>query len=339
MEFTLASLAKLTKCEVKGAKQILLKNIAALDKAKQGEISFLSNLKYKRQLETTKASAVILTADVAENFSGNALIAKDPYLTFAKIVSLFYPEEKPVASIHPSAVIDETAMLGEGVCISANAVIESDAILRDGVQVGVGCFIGKNTQVGENTVLNANVTLYFDTVVGSNSIIHSGAVIGADGFGFALQADKSWYKIKQVGNVEIGDDVEIGANTTVDRAALGSTKIANGVKLDNQVIIGHNVHIDEHAIMAGGSLIAGSSKVGKRCQIGGGVAISGHLEIVDDVVITGRSMVIGSIKKSGVYSSGITTEENSKWRRNATRFRSLDKIAKTVRRLEKKLDK
>ncbi len=339
MEFTLASLAKLTKCEVKGTKQILLKNIAALDKAKQGEISFLSNLKYKRQLETTKASAVILTADAAENFSGNALIAKDPYLTFAKIVSLFYPEEKPIASIHPSAVIDETATLGEGVCISANAVIESGAILRDGAQVGVGCFIGKNTRVGENTVLNANVTLYFDTVVGNNSIIHSGAVIGADGFGFALQADKSWYKIKQVGNVEIGDEVEIGANTTVDRAALGSTIIANGVKLDNQVIIGHNVHIDEHAIMAGGSLIAGSSKVGKRCQIGGGVAISGHLEIVDDVVITGRSMVIGSIKKSGVYSSGITTEENSKWRRNATRFRSLDKIAKTVRRLEKKLDK
>ena len=339
MEFTLEALAELTHCEVRGEKQLLLQNIATLQDAKESEISFVSNPKYKQQLNTTKASAVILTEKMAEHYLGNVLIAKDPYLTFAKIVSLFHPEEKQIASIHPSAVIDETATLGEGVCIGANVVIESHVKLQDNVKIGSGCFIGKSTSIGQNTVLNANVTLYYDTLMGENCIIHSGAVIGADGFGFAPQADKTWYKIKQVGNVIIGDDVEIGANTTVDRAALGSTLLSNGVKLDNQVIIGHNVHIDEHAIMAGGSLIAGSSKVGKRCQIGGGVAISGHLEIVDDVVITGRSMVIGSIKKAGVYSSGITIEENSKWRRNAVRFRSLDDLAKTVKRLEKKLDK
>ena len=339
MEFTLEALAKLTNCKTKGNEKILIKSIAALQDAKQGEISFVSNPKYKRQLDTTKASAVILTEKVAENYSGNALIAKDPYLTFAKIISYFHPQEKVLASIHPSAVIDETVTIGENVTISANVVVEENATIHNGTQIGAGCFIGKNTIVGENSLIQANVTLYTETKVGKNAIIHSGAVIGADGFGFALQEDKSWYKIKQIGNVEIGDDVEIGANTTVDRAALGSTTLSNGVKLDNQVLVGHNVHIDEHVIMAGGSVIAGSTKIGKRCQIGGAVAISGHLEIVDDVVITGRSMVIGSIKKAGVYSSGITTETNSKWRRNAARFRSLDDLAKTVKRLEKNLDK
>ncbi|HIO97736.1 MAG TPA: UDP-3-O-(3-hydroxymyristoyl)glucosamine N-acyltransferase, partial [Leucothrix sp.] len=217
MEFTLEALAKLTHCEIRGDKQILLQNIATLQDAKEGEISFVSNPKYKRQLDTTEASAVILTEKMAERYLGNVLIAKDPYLTFAKIVSLFHPEEKQVASIHPSAVIDETATLGEGVCIGANVVIESHVKLQDNVKIGSGCFIGKNTNIGQNTVLNANVTLYYDTLMGENCIIHSGAVIGADGFGFAPQADKTWYKIKQVGNVVIGDDVEIGANTTVDR--------------------------------------------------------------------------------------------------------------------------
>lgn len=337
MEFTLSSLAELTQTEPKGDKQTMLTNVATLQDAKSGDISFVSNPKYKRQLETTKASVVILSAQLAENYDGNALIAEDPYLTFAKVVRLFNPPKKQVASIHPTAVIDETATIGKQVNIAANVVIESDVNIHDGVQIGAGSFIGENSSIDQNTLLYANVTLYSDSHIGKNSIVHSGAVIGADGFGFVLQEDKSWYKILQIGNVIIGDDVEIGANTTIDRAALGSTKIAKGVKIDNQVVIGHNLQVGEDTIMPGGSLFAGSTSIGKRCQIGGGVAIAGHLEIADDVMITGRSMVTNSLKTAGVYSSGITTEENAKWRRNAARFRSLDKMAKQLNQLEKKL--
>ncbi len=337
MEFTLSRLAELTQTEPKGDKQTMLRNVATLKDAMAGDISFVSNPKYKRQLETTKASVVILSAQLAENYDGNALIAKDPYLTFAKVVRLFNPPKKLAASIHPSAVIDKLAVLGKSVNIAANVVIEKGVNIKDGVQIGAGSYIGENSNIDQDTLLYANVTLYSDSQVGKNTIIHSGVVIGADGFGFVLQEDKSWYKILQVGNVVIGDDVEIGANTTIDRAALGSTNIANGVKIDNQVIIGHNVKIDENTIMPGGSLVAGSTNIGKRCQIGGGVAIAGHLEIADDVMITGRSMVTNSLKTAGVYSSGITTEENAKWRRNAARFRSLDKMAKQLNQLEKKL--
>ena len=177
------------------------------------------------------------------------------------------------------------------------------------------------------------------TIIGKNSIIHSGVVLGADGFGFAPTEEKAWYKILQVGNVVIGDDVEIGAKSTIDRAALGTTLIGNGVKLDNINHIGHNVHIDEHTIMAAGTVVGGSTYIGKRCQIGGATAISGHLNITDDVVFTGRSMVMKSVSKPGVYSSGIATEENAKWRRNAARFRNLDKMAKQLRLLEKKINK
>jgi UDP-3-O-[3-hydroxymyristoyl] glucosamine N-acyltransferase len=337
MEFTLSALAELTHTEFKGDEQTLLSNVATLQDATAGDISFVSNPKYKRQLESSKASVIILSEKLAEQYEGNALITKDPYLTFAKVVRLFNPSKEQQASIHPTAVIDETATIGKHVNIAANVVIEKGVTIEDGVQIGAGSVIGVNSSVDQNTLLYANVTLYSDSKIGKNVILHSGVVIGADGFGFVLQEDKTWYKILQVGNVIIADDVEIGANTTIDRAALGSTKIAKGVKIDNQVIIGHNVQIDEHTIMPGGSLVAGSTNIGKRCQIGGGVAIAGHLEIADDVMITGRSMVTNSLKSAGVYSSGITTEENAKWRRNAARFRSLDKMAKQLNQLEKKL--
>ncbi|MCF6191327.1 MAG: UDP-3-O-(3-hydroxymyristoyl)glucosamine N-acyltransferase [Cocleimonas sp.] len=335
MKFTLSTLAELTHTEFKGDEKTALTNIATLEDARAGDISFVSNPKYKRQLQSTQASVVILSAQLAEQYAGNALISKDPYLTFAKVVRLFNPSKKQLASIHPTTVIDETATIAKHVNIAANVVIEKGVNIQEGVQIGAGCVIGENSSIDQNTRLNANVTLYSDSQIGKNVIIHSGVVIGADGFGFVLQDDKSWYKILQIGNVVIGDDVEIGANTTIDRAALGSTKIANGVKIDNQVIIGHNVQINEDTIMPGGSLVAGSTRIGKRCQIGGGVAIAGHLEIADDVMITGRSMVTNSLKSAGVYSSGITTEENSKWRRNAARFRSLDKMAKQLNQLEK----
>ncbi len=338
MMLTLEKLAELTGSKVKGDGSYQLQGVMSLEEAGEGEISFVSSPKYKKYLEASKASAVILSPALAKDYSGNALINDDPYLTFAKTVSIFHAKNLPSSSIHSSAVIAENAEISKQANIAANVVIESGVIIEEDVTVGAGSFIGENSVLKKNVQLFPNVTLYSDTKIGRNSIIHSGAVIGADGFGFAPQKDKSWYKILQVGNVVIGSDVEIGANTTIDRAALGSTEIANGVKLDNQIQIGHNVKIDEHTIIAGGALIAGSTKIGKRCQIGGAAAIAGHLTIADNVIISGRAMVISSINKAGVYTSGIVIEENKKWRRNAARFRQLDEMAKTIKRLEKKLE-
>lgn len=338
MIFTLAELAELTGSTVKGDDNTQLKGVASLDKAKTGDISFVSNPRYKKTLAHSNASAIILSPVLADSYSGNALINSDPYLTFAKIVNTFYAENKPVASVHPSAVIAESADIGESVSIAANVVIESGVVIKNGVTIGANCYIGENSLLESAVVLHPNVTLYSETEIGSYSSIHSGAVIGADGFGYAPQKDKSWYKILQVGNVVIGSHVEVGANTTIDRAALGSTEIEDGVKLDNQIQVGHNVKIGEHSIFAGGTVLAGSTVFGKRCQIGGAVAVAGHLQIADDVIITGRSMVIKSITQAGVYSSGITADKNINWRRNAARFRKLDGMAKTIKQLEKKLE-
>lgn len=335
MNLSLKQLAQLTGSELKGDENTQLNGVAPLQDAVSGQISFVSNPKFKKYLTETKASVVILTPELADGYSGGALINSDPYLTFAKVVYAFHKPENPPAVFHPSAVISDQALIGEQVSIAPNVVIEAGVKIGNGVVIGAGCVIGKNSVLGDDIVLHANVTLYADTHIGSRSIIHSGAVIGSDGFGFAPQKDKSWYKILQVGNVVIGCDVEVGAGTTIDRAALGSTRIADGVKLDNQVQIAHNVEIDEHAIIAGGTMIAGSTKVGKYCQFGGVVAIAGHLNIVENVVITGRGMVTGSINKPGVYSSGVALQENRKWRRNAARFRQLDEMAKKLKKLEK----
>jgi len=335
MPFSLKQLADFTDSRVKGEKALIIENVATLQDATNGQISFISNPKYKKHLKTTKASAVILTPELADNYDGNALINADPYLTFAKVVYAFHKPNDSISSVHPSAVISETAIIGNNVSIGANAVIEDGAQLADSVNIGSGCVIGKYCLLSSDVRLHANVTLYANTEIGARTIIHSGAVIGADGFGFAPQKDKGWYKILQIGNVIIESDVEIGASTTIDRAALGSTKICKGVKLDNQIQIAHNTEIGEHTVIAGGTVIAGSTTIGKRCQIAGAVAIAGHLQIHDSVIITGKTMVNKSIKKSGVYSSGITADENSKWRRNVARFKQLDELAKKIKNLEK----
>ena len=338
MSVTLKELATLTQSTVKGDDTLPISGIATLQEAEPSQISFVSNPIYSQYLNDTKAGAVILNPKMAASYSGHALINDDPYLTFAKVVNVFHASTHSSTKIHPSAHISSNASIGKQAQIAANVVIEDKVKIGDNVSIGAGCVIGKHSVLADNITLQANVTLYADTHIGRSSIIHSGAIIGADGFGFALQADKSWYKILQIGNVVIGENVEIGASTTVDRAALGSTIISNGVKLDNQIQIGHNVFIDEHAIIAAGTLIAGSTSIGKRCQIGGAVAIAGHLTIVDDVVITGRSMVIKSLPEAGVYSSGIGADSNKKWKRNAIRFSQLDSMAKTLKHIEKQLN-
>jgi len=331
---SLKELADLSKSEIKGDGQLLLSGVATLQDAVEGQISFVSNPKYLKQLDTSKASAIILSPKLASSYEGNALINDDPYLTFARVVNAFHEQEKVKASIHPTAVVSKEARLGKNVNIAANVVIEAGVSIGDNSLIGAGTVIAENVTIGSEALLYANVTIYSDTVIGKRAIIHSGAVIGSDGFGFAPQPDKSWYKIRQIGNVVIGDDVEVGANTTIDRAALGSTLIGNGVKLDNQIQIAHNVQIGDLTIIAGAAGIAGSTVIGKRCQIGGAAGISGHLEIADDVIITGRSMVINSLKKAGVYSSGVVVDENRKWRRNAAGFRHLSDMVKKIKQLE-----
>jgi len=337
---SLKQLAVITNSQIKGDQEIELQGVATLQDATEGQISFVSNPKYKALLKDSLASVVVLNPTLAEGYSGNALVNQDPYLTFAKVVSEFHKQERLPANIHPSAVIAADVVMGEQVNIAANVVIGAGVTLGDNVVIGANCVIGSGCEMDDAVYLYPNVTLYTRTCIGSHSIIHSGAVIGADGFGFApnsQSADKSWYKIPQVGNVVLGSDVEVGANTTIDRAALGTTRIGNGVKLDNQIQVGHNVELGDHSIVAGGTVFAGSSVIGKRCQIGGTVAVAGHLKIVDDVIITGKSMVIKSISEAGVYSSGIAADTNSKWRRNAARFRKLDEMAKQLKQQEKRI--
>ncbi len=340
MCFTLRQLADITHSQIKGDEAITLLGVAPLQDASEGQISFVSNPKYKALLQDTKASAVVLSPELAENYSGNVLVNNDPYLTFAKLVTLFNTTEKQPGYIHPSAVIADNVILGNDVNIAPHVVIEEGVQIGDGAVIGAGCFIGAHSTLEQNVHLYPNVTVYHESIIGCRTIIHSGAVIGADGFGFAPDSEseeKSWYKIQQIGNVVIACDVEIGANTTIDRAALGSTRIGVGVKLDNQVQVGHNVELGDFTVVAGGTVFAGSTIVGKHCQIGGVVAIAGHIKIADDVILTGRSMVISSILEPGVYSSGIPTEVNGKWRRNAARFRKLDDMARKIKQLEKQI--
>ena len=315
---TLQELADYTGSSLQGNAELRLLAVASIEKAGAGDISYIRDAKFRHYLESSAASALILPPAMAQAYAGDCLVHLNPYLAYAKAVSLLHPVARPPLAIHPTAVIEEGVSLAEGVIIEA------------------GCVIGRGCHIGENSWLHANVTLYADTQIGKRCIIHSGAVLGADGFGFAPD-QKTWFKIPQVGNVVVGDDVEIGANTTIDRAALGSTLIGNGVKLDNLIQIGHNTQIGDYSAIAACTAVAGSVQIGKHCQIAGMCAIAGHLSIADDVVVTCTSMVSHSITKPGVYSSGTTIEENALWRKNAVRFNQLDKLARRLQELEKQL--
>jgi UDP-3-O-[3-hydroxymyristoyl] glucosamine N-acyltransferase len=266
----------------------------------------------------------------------NALVVKDPYVAFAKIAQLL--DSTPAAAYNrgQNTVIDPTAIVPDSVAIGPNVVICAGVVLGENVQIGAGCFIGEQTQIADGCKIWPNVTFYHAVRMGKNCLVHSGAVIGADGFGFANEAGR-WLKIPQVGAVIIGDDTEIGANTTIDRGALGDTVIGNNVILDNQVQIAHNVQIGDHTAIAGCTVVAGSTKVGRYCVIGGACAINGHMEICDGVQITGMSMIIKSITEKGVYSSGTPASTNLEWRKNSVRFRQLDQMHQKLRVLEQQI--
>ncbi len=336
MKYTLGELAEHVSGKVKGDTSREIESVGTLQHADITQISFLTNPSYRKQLAASKAGAVIMSASDAENSPINAIVCNNPYAAYARIAALLSPSEKYNTGIDPSAHVATNAIISKTVSIAAGVVIESGVILEDFVRIGPGCVLQKNVKIGALTVLTANVTVVHDCEIGERNLIHPGVVIGADGFGQALD-NGNWVKVPQLGRVIIGDDVEIGANTTIDRGAIEDTVIEDNVKLDNQIQVAHNVKIGAHTAIAGCTAIAGSTKIGKHCRIAGMVGIVGHLEIVDNVTVTAKSLVSGSIKKAGVYSAGTPLEPSQQWRKNTIRFKHLDEMAKRLNALEKQL--
>lgn len=333
---TLAELANKLGAELRGDGTVEIHSIASMGKAASGQITFLSDSKYRQQLIECQADAVMLREADVEFFHGNMLVVKDPYLCYALVAQLLDTTPVAATDIAPSAYVDSTATLGCNVAIGHNAVIEAGVQLGDNVQIGAGCFIGKNAIIGDNTKLWANVTIYHDVVLGSQCLVQSSTVIGADGFGYANDKGE-WVKIPQLGSVRIGNRVEIGACTTIDRGALEDTIIADNVIIDNQMQIAHNVQIGYGTAMAGGTIVAGSTTIGKYCIIGGASVLNGHIKIADGVTITGMGMVMRSIEDKGMYSSGIPLQPNKEWRRTATRVHRIDEMNKRLKAVEKQL--
>lgn len=321
--------------ELVGDGETLIERVATLETASAGSIGFLANPKYASQLADCRASAVIVAPAARERTALPRIVTPDPYVYFARVSQLLNPARKPAPGIDPSAVVASTVPASAS--IGAQASLGAGVVLGEGVVIGPGCRVGDGVHIGDDSVLHANVTIYHDCVLGARCIVHSGAIIGADGFGFARERDGSWVKIPQIGRVVIGDDVEVGANTTIDRGALGDTVIGNDVKLDNLVQVAHNVRIGDHTVMAGCAGIAGSTTIGARCLIGGQAGISGHLEICDDVVISAWTLVGKSIREPGVYTATLPLQQHGDWVRNFAHLRHLDSLADRIRRLEKLL--
>ena len=319
-EFSLGELAVRFGLTLRGEPHLAVRSVATLARAEPGSLSFLANSRYRRQLQTTRATAVLISAGDAGDCPVAALIHPDPYLAYARIALLLHPQAMPAPGKHPSAVVSGSARIAASANIGPLAVVEDDAQIGDRVVIGPGCIVQRGAVVGEDSVLVSRVNLYPGVSLGKRCILHAGAVVGADGFGFA-QNSGSWFKVPQVGSVRIGDDVEIGANTTIDRGAIDDTVVEDGVKLDNQIQVAHNVVIGAHTAIAACCGISGSTVIGQRCMIGGMVGFAGHLTIADDVVVTGCSLVSASIKKPGSYSSGMPTVETRLWRRMVAHLR------------------
>jgi UDP-3-O-[3-hydroxymyristoyl] glucosamine N-acyltransferase len=312
----------------------IISGLSTLVKAGKGQISFLSNNRYRNQLQDTKAQAVILHPDELSHCSCSALVMTNPYVGFAKAAQLLDTTPQPAQEISSHAVIGENVDLGINVKIGANAVIEAGAKLGDNVVIGPGCFVGKGAQLGANSKLWANVTIYHNVIMGTDCLVQANTVIGSDGFGYAND-NGQWIKIPQLGSVVIGNRVEIGASTTIDRGALDNTVLADGVIIDNQCQIAHNVEIGENTAMAACSVIAGSTIIGKNCSMAGLVGINGHISICDNVIFTGMSMVTKSISEPGVYSSGMPASGNREWRKNMVALRNITGLNQRVKALEK----
>lgn len=336
---SLGEIARSLGAELVGDASLRIDGIATLQSAREGQISFLANPTYGRYLADTQASAVILTpASAAETcYSGSVLRMENPYLGYAQLSHWFDPEPAPKPGVHPSAIVDPSASISVTAFVGPQTVIEADAEIGDDVIIGAGVVIGERSVIGAQTRINARAVIYHDVIVGKRCLILGGAVIGSHGFGFANE-DGEWRRIAQIGGVVIGDDVEVGANTTIDRGALDNTVIGNGVKLDNLVQIAHNVRIGEYTAIAAMSGVSGSTSIGRCCIFGGGVRVAGHLTIAEHVHLTGMAGVTRSLKEPGLYSSSVPIDTNRRWQKNAVRFRHLDDMAKKLRELEKRVD-
>lgn len=333
-QYTLSELADLLGAKLQGDAACVITGMGTLQNAQAGQITFLDNIKYRTYLAATKASAVIIASANAAECPTNALVLDNPYLGYAKVAKLF--DRLPVAKpgIHASAVIGENCQIDATASIGPHCVIGDNVIIAAHAIIGASSIINDRCSIGADSRLWPKTTLYHDVTVGERAIIHSGVVIGSDGFGFA-QNKGQWEKIPQLGGVTIGNDVEIGANTAIDRGALENTEIKDGVKIDNLVQIAHNVVVGEHTAIAGCVAIAGSTKIGRYCAIGGTAAIAGHLAICDGVIITGGSLVAQSIDTSGAYTSGVGVQPTLTWKRNLMRIYQLDDMARRLRKLEK----
>jgi UDP-3-O-[3-hydroxymyristoyl] glucosamine N-acyltransferase len=337
--FNLKQLAEGVGARLVGDPELRIDSVSTLRNARPGSISFLSNIFYKRYLSDTQASAVILSERLLKDCPVSALVTENPYLAYAKIVQLLIPGPEAVqAGIHASAVIDAKAQIHESASVGPYCIIESGVRIGPRVVLGPSCIIGRNCYIGEECRLIARVTVCHDSLLGERCLIHPGVVIGSDGFGLANDRGV-WVKIEQLGRVIIGDDVEIGANTTIDRGALDDTILEDGVKLDNQVQVAHNVRIGAHTAIAGCVGIAGSADIGSHCMIGGAAGLAGHLKIADNVTITGYSRVNSSVKEPGMYTSGTPLQPTRQWQKNSARFRHLDEMARRLAALEDKIKK
>lgn len=319
--------------ELIGAPDVEIRRIATLESAGPGDLSFVSNPKFLQQLRDTRASAVILPKGQKAATRLPRILCDDPYLYYARAAQLLNSEQRPAPGIHPRAVVETGAEVPASATLGPFCHVCSGARLGERVVIGPGCTIGEDAQIGEDGRLGPSVTVYPRCVIGKRVLIHAGAVIGADGFGLAPQAGR-WIKIPQTGRVVIGDDVEIGANTTIDRGALDDTVIEDGVKLDNQIQIGHNVRVGAHTAMAACAGVAGSTRIGKHCAIGGAARIMGHIEIADHVTITATTFVTKSIRNAGTYTAVLPAESGREWARTLAHLRSLDRLARKVHELE-----
>jgi len=333
MPVRLAELAVRFGCKLRGDPDALVERVASLQEAGPGSIAFLANRRYRRYLAQTRATAVVIEPALADECPVAALATSNPYATYARIAQLLHPEPAFEPGRHPSAVVEPGASVDATAWIGAHAYVATGAEIGRGAFVGPGSIVMGDARIGDSSRLVARVTICKGVRIGQRCIVHPGAVVGGDGFGHAPDGG-AYVKVPQIGAVVIGDDVEVGANSTIDRGAIGDTVIGDGVKIDNQVQIGHNVRIGEHTVIAGCVGISGSAVIGRRCMLGGMVGVVGHLEICDDVLVTGRTMISSSIRQPGIYSSALAADEAKRFRRNAARFQKLDELAKRVRRLE-----
>lgn len=334
--FTLAQITSSLGGRIAGDPGVLIRQVGTLEHATADQLAFLANPRYKAKLTQTQAGAVVLAPDAEHLTTRPRIVCENPYAYFARVSQLLNPAPVPEPGIAPSARVAASAKITASVRVDAGAVIGERVELAERVWIGAGCYVGDDTTIGSDTRLHPSVTVYHRCRIGARVILHSGVVIGADGFGLASEGGR-WLKIPQIGRVRIGDDVEIGANTTIDRGAIDDTVIEEGVKLDNQIQIGHNVRVGAHTAIAGCTGIAGSTDIGRHCMIGGAAMILGHLSIADHTQISAATVISRSIRKAGTYTGIFPFDDNASWARNTALVRHLASLADRVRELEKRL--